>query len=110
MKRSISALITAALVVAGAGLATPATALTASLGGATCNAYAYKTGTSASASRGTCSYVKSKISYRDSGGTLRHVESANWATSSSVSSQTTMVVYRGINIRLGSASTGWYGY
>lgn len=118
MKRLLTAALTAGLVVAGVGLAAPASAdvvqLTNSKGGLVCEFNRDKTARTASAAKGSCVSVKSKIGYRDNGGTLRYTQSTSWSSATQVTAATSMVVYRYSNTRYKlsgtTTATGWLSY
>lgn len=117
MKRLLTAALTAGLVVAGVGLAAPASADVVKLtsnGRLVCEFNRDKTARTASAAKGSCVSVKSKIGYRDNGGTLRYTQSTSWSSATQVTAATSMVVYRYSNTRYKlsgtTTATGWLSY
>lgn len=110
MKRSALAMVSALVVAAGTVVAaTPASALKASTGSTTCTVEPYTYSDGAGAKAVTCSSVRSRTKYRDSGGTLRTVTSG-WGTKSSARGTTLMVVYRGVQASRSGGTSLWYSY
>ena len=110
MKRTFSTV--AALVVAGGltlGAGSAASAVTFWFGSTPCTTTESPTGTTAKSSRGSCDSVRSRIQYRDSGGTLR-TSYGSWGSTSTASATTTMVTGRAVNAQYRSSTYGFVSY
>ncbi|WP_136520150.1 hypothetical protein [Cellulomonas telluris] len=112
MTRVLLSTLTAAAPAVGASVAVaaPATAVTAAVGGSVCQTIDHRLASGAASSRNTCTSVRARVGYRDSGGTARYVY-GSWAAYSAASfTHGGMLVSRAVDVQLGSSTTGFPTY